>query len=195
MIAGDIMRSTHTHTHTHTIGHRSILVMAAGVALAMVGCAATTSKVRVDKGTASLNACRSFDWLDSSTAPASFTDQRVKAATLAALGEKGYTQSTDKPDCKITYLLSSSERPKPKPGVGVGVGGGSGGLGGGLGISLPIGRKSEGAGTFTLDIIDASRNAQIWSGSLDAQFKGAEPSEEESAAIVKKILAEFPNRG
>ncbi len=160
---------------------------------AMLGCAATTSKVRVDKGTASVTQCRSFDWLDTSSSPASFTDQRVKTATLAALRDKGYTQTTDKPDCKITYLLSTSERVKPKPGVGVGVGGGSGGLGGGIGISLPIGKKNQGAGTFTLDIIDTARNAQIWSGSVDAQFKAAEPSEEESAAIVKKILAEFPD--
>lgn len=160
----------------------------------MLGCAATTSKVRVDQGTASVTECKSFDWLDTSSSPASFTDQRVKTATLAVLRDKGYLQSTDKPDCKITYLLSTSERLKPKPGVGVGVGGGSGGVGGGIGISLPIGKRNEGAGTLTLDIIDSSRNAQIWSGSVDAQFKAAEPSEEECAAIVKKILAEFPDR-
>jgi hypothetical protein len=133
--------------------------------------------------------------LDPSAQPASFTDQRVKSATLAALRDKGYTQVSGNPDCKITYSLSSSTRAKPKPGVGVGVGGGSGRMGGGIGITLPIGKKSEGAGTFTLDIVDTARNAQIWSGSLDAEFKNAEPSEEESSAIVKKILSEFPDRG
>ena len=176
--------------------HRASLSMATllGIALAITGCATTTSKVRVDKGEASLTKCQSFDWLQESKEPASFADQRVKAATLAALRDKGYTESTDKPDCKIAYALSSSVRPKSKPGVGVGVGGGSGGVGGGIGISLPIGKKKENAGTFTLDIIDANRNAQIWSGSLDAELSGPEPTEEEAAAIVKKILAEFPNR-
>lgn len=169
-----------------------------GAMIAMLGCAATASKVRVDKGEASLSQCQSFDWLQASKEPASFADQRVKAATLAALRDKGYAQvadkPADKPDCKITYSLSSSVRPKQKPGVGVGVGGGSGGVGGGIGISLPIGKRGESTGTFTLDIIDASRNAQIWSGSLDTELKGSEPSEEEAAAIVKKILAEFPDR-
>jgi hypothetical protein len=162
--------------------------------LGITGCAATTSKVRVDKADAGLSKCQSFDWLADSSAPASFTDQRVKAATLAALRDKGYTQSVDKPDCKIAYALSTSVRPKAKPGVGVGVGGGSGGMGGGIGISLPIGRKNENAATFTLDIIDTSRNAQIWSGAVDVQLNGAEPTDEETAAIVNKILAEFPDR-
>lgn len=169
-------------------------LIALAVTIALVGCASSTSKVRVDKGDASLTNCQTFGWIEPSTQAASFTDQRVKAATFAALSDKGYTQVTDKPDCKIAYSLSSSDRPKAKPGVGVGVGGGSGGLGGGIGISLPLGKKHEGAGTFTLDIVDSARNAQIWSGSVDAEFKGAEPSAEESAAIVKKILAEFPNR-
>jgi len=162
--------------------------------LAIVGCAASTSKVRVDKGDANLGKCQTFDWLEDSKQPSTFADQRIKAAALGTLRDKGYTQSAEKPDCKIAYNFSSSMRPKAKPGVGVGVGGGSGGLGGGIGISLPIGKKSDNAGTFTLDIIDASRNAQIWSGSLDASLSGPEPTEEEAANIVKKILAEFPDR-
>ncbi len=164
-----------------------------GLVVGLAGCATATSKVRVDKADVNLNQCQTFDWLDTSSSPASFTDQRVRSATLAALRDKGYTQAADKPDCKITYSLSSSTRPQQKPGVGVGVGGGSGGLGGGIGITLPIGKKNAGAGTFTLDIVDTARNAQIWSGSVDASFEGTEPSEAESAAIVKKILAEFPD--
>jgi hypothetical protein len=169
------------------------LLVLLGTALACVGCATATSKVRVDKGEADLGKCQSFDWLDASKDPSTFADQRIKAAALNTLRDKGYTQSTDKPDCKIAYNLSTSVRPKAKPGVGVGVGGGSGGLGGGIGISLPIGKRNDSAGTFTLDIVDASRNAQIWSGSLDTELSGSEPTEEEAAAIVKKILAEFPD--
>jgi hypothetical protein len=164
------------------------------IVLAIVGCAASTSKVRVDKGDANLGKCQTFDWLEDSKQPSTFADQRIKSAALSALSAKGYTQSAEKPDCKIAYNLSTSVRPKAKPGVGVGVGGGGGGLGGGIGISLPIGKKSDNSSTFTLDIIDASRNAQIWSGSLDAELSGPEPSEEEAATIVKKILAEFPSR-
>jgi len=173
--------------------HACLAVLLGGLA-AMLGCSTTTSAVRVDKGDADLAKCQTFDWLDASKEPSTFADQRIETAALDTLREKGYTQSSDKPDCKIAYNLSTSVRPKPKPGVGVGVGGGSGGIGGGIGISLPIGKKNENAGTFTLDIIDASRNAQIWSGSLDSELSGPEPTEEEAAAIVKKILAEFPDR-
>jgi hypothetical protein len=186
------MNSTRNSWFRSTAAVTACLVT--GLVISLGGCATTSSKVRVDKADADLTKCQTFDWLESSSQPASFTDQRVKAATLAALRDKGYTQATDKPDCKITYALTTSTRAKPKPGVGVGVGGGSGGLGGGIGITLPVGKRGEGAGTFTIDIVDVARNAQIWSGSVDAQFAGAEPSEEEAAAIVKKILGEFPDR-
>ena len=113
-----------------------------GVVLACVGCAASTSTVRVDKAAETdLTRCQTFDWLEDSKQPSTFADQRIKAAALATLRDKGYTQSAEKPDCKIAYNLSTSVRPKAKPGVGVGVGGGSGGLGGGIGISLPIGKR------------------------------------------------------
>jgi hypothetical protein len=81
-----------------------------------------------------------------------------------------------------------------KPGVGVGVGGGSGGIGGGIGVSLPIGKRKEQAGTFTIDIVDAAKNAQVWSGSLDATFLKPEPNEDETREIVERVLEKYPDR-
>jgi hypothetical protein len=52
----------------------------------LCACASTTSAVRVDKAEdVDLTKCRSFDWLQPGDAPASFTDQRVRAAALAEL--------------------------------------------------------------------------------------------------------------
>lgn len=120
-------------------------------------------------------------------------DQRVRAAVFAKLKAKGYQESTDKPDCKIAYHLSMREIPKAKPGVGVGVGGGSRGVGGGIGISLPIGRKAGFTGTFTLDVIDATKNAQVWSGSLDTEFAAEEVSEGEATELARQVLASYPD--
>jgi hypothetical protein len=83
--------------------------------------------------------------------------------------------------------------PKAKPGVGVGVGGGSGGVGGGIGISLPVGRKSGFAGTFVLDVIDSSKNAQVWSGSVDAELAAAELSDREASALAEEVLSAYPD--
>lgn len=163
-------------------------------ALVLSACATTQSSVRVDAGDADLSKCQTFDWLPASKEAASFTEQRVRAEVLSQMQAKGYTQSTDKPDCRITYVLATRERAKSKPSVGVGAGGGSGGVGGGIGVSLPIGRKDKYAGTFTLDVVDVAKNAQIWSGSLDAGFAAAELTEDEARGVVRKVLAEFPDR-
>jgi hypothetical protein len=150
--------------------------------------------VRVDKADTDLSKCRTFDWRPVSSDAASFTDQRVRAAALKRLEEKGYTLSTDKPDCQVTYVLSTQDRPKPKPSVGVGAGGGSGGMRGGIGVSVPIGRHKEQVGTFTLDVVDVAQNAQIWSGSVDVAVQAREVSDEEADQAVRVILEEFPDR-
>jgi hypothetical protein len=175
----------------------SRLNTALGVAvmlMALGGCATTGSPVRVDKGDTDLAKCRTFDWLQASSEAASFTEQRVRAAALKQLEEKGYTIASEKPDCRIAYVLSSYERSKPRPRVGVGGAGGSGGVRGGIGVSLPIGRRDGRAGTFTLDVVDVAQNAQIWSGSIDASFGHEELSEDEAREAVRIVLAEFPDR-
>lgn len=168
---------------------------AATAALLLAGCASTGPKVLVDKAdTFDAARCQSFGWHAQSSQPASFTDQRVRGHVLSTLKEKGYPEVSENPSCRVTYVLSTREIPKSRPGVGVGVGGGSGGIGGGIGVTLPVGRRATEAGTFTIDIIDASQNAQIWSGSVDAEFGSAELTDEEAKRVVEKVLAEYPNK-
>ena len=178
------------------MNHRTLnlFICVCAAVLAASGCATPGPSVRVDKGDADLSKCRTFDWHAASADAASFTEQRVRTQALKQLESKGYTLSTDKPDCRITYVMASQDRPKPKPSVGVGVGGGSGGARGGIGVSLPIGGHKGQVGTFTLDVVDVAQNAQIWSGTVDATFQGGELSEEEAAEAVRVILAEFPDR-
>lgn len=172
------------------------VLLALGAMLNLNGCATAggPSSVRVDQAETGLPKCQTFDWLSPGKEAASLTEQRVQAAALAQLQAKGYEQSTEKPDCRITYALDVQERAASKPRIGVGAGGGSGGVGGGIGVSLPIGRKNQQAGAFTLDVIDTAKNAQVWSGSFDAAFRGAELTEDEALAAVKKVLAKFPDR-
>jgi hypothetical protein len=174
--------------------NRLMFACVSAALLALTSCATPSSDVRVDKADADLSKCRTFDWHPASSDAASFTEQRVRAAALKQLEEKGYSLSTDKPDCRITYVLATQDRPKPKPSVGVGAGGGSGGMRGGIGVSLPIGGHKGQVGTFTLDIVDVAQNAQIWSGTVDATYRAGEVSEEDAAEAVRVILAEFPDR-
>jgi Domain of unknown function (DUF4136) len=171
-------------------------VVAAFVTVMLSACATTSgSDVRVDTIEGQLPRCQTFAW---NAAPsgdaASLNDQRVRNAAMQTLREKGYTEAADKPDCRIAYQLTTHEVAAPKPSVGVGMGGGSGGVGGGIGVSLPIGKRKGSSGTFTLDVIDANKNAQVWSGSIDAGFRSPELSDEEARAAVAKVLAKYPDR-
>jgi hypothetical protein len=158
------------------------------------GCATQSPAVRVDQAADTDLVCRTFDWRPASADAASLTDQRVRAAALKKLEEKGYTLSTDKPDCQIAYVLSTQDRPKPKPRIGVGVGGGSGGAHGGVGVSLPIGSHKQQVGTFTLDVVDVAKNAQVWSGSVDVGIEAQQISDDEADQAVRVILEKFPDR-
>jgi Domain of unknown function (DUF4136) len=175
------------------MSERSI-VLTILLASALAGCAATTPDVRVDKADADLSKCRTFDWLPASKDAVSLTEQRVRTAVMQELERKGYSQATDNPDCRITYLLATEERAKQKPSVGVGASGGSYGVGGGIGIRIPIGQKDQHTGEFSLDVIDVPANAQIWRGAMDAAFENAEPTEEETQDVVRRVLAQFPDR-
>jgi hypothetical protein len=69
-----------------------------------------------------------------------------------------------------------------------------GGIGGGIGVSLPIGKRNQQSGTFTIDVVDAAKNAQVWSGSLDTSVAKSELNEDQARELVAKVLERFPNR-
>lgn len=176
---------------------RASLLRIAALALTSVaaaGCATQSSKVRVNSVEGPLPNCQTFAWNTTPGDTASLTDQRVRNQVMQALQAKGYAESVDKPDCRIAYHFATSEVPTSKPRVGVGMGGGSRGIGGGIGVSLPIGKSKKQSGTFTLDVIDAAKNAQVWSGSIDASFSSAELSDDDAKAVVEKVLREYPDR-
>jgi hypothetical protein len=169
-------------------------LFAGATLLAGCGSMQSRSDVRVDMAETGLPNCKAFAWNPTPQQPASFTEQRMQREIMAKLKEKGYSESKDKADCRVTYVLEIHEVPRSKPSVGVGAGGGSGGIGGGIGVSLPIGKRNQQAGTFTIDVIDAAKNAQVWSGSLDAGFSKAELNDDETREVVAKVLERFPDR-
>jgi hypothetical protein len=159
--------------------------------LLLSGCS-TAPTVRVDKAGDAVANCRSMGWLRTASSPEPLSEQHVRAAIFEELRKKGYTVTSDKPDCRVTYAMSTHERPGAKPRVGVGVGGGSGGIGGGIGVSLPVGKRERYSGEFSIDVIDAAKNAQIWHGTAEAAFTSEEISAKEAEQIVGAILAKLP---
>ncbi len=177
------------------MGNKRKTLLAVALGVTLCACASTSSPVRVDKAAnVDLAKCRSFDWLPQTKEAATLTDQRVRAAALAELERKGFTIASERPDCRVSYVFTSFERPQERPRVGVGAGGGSGGIGGGIGVSLPVGQRDRFGGTLVLDIVDVASNLQIWSGAIDASFREQELSDEDARAVVSEILSQFPDR-
>lgn len=169
--------------------HRNAL----SIVLASVLTACSTPPVRVDQAAAAVERCKSFAWLRESQEAESLTEQRVRAAVLEQLQKKGYSVSQSAPDCRVTYALNTHERPRSKPRVGVGVGGGSGGMGGGIGVSLPVGKRDRYDGEFSINVIDAAKNAEIWHGSIEAAFGSEEITPKEASEVVSQVLAKLPD--
>ena len=165
-------------------------------ALFLSACASTPN-VRVDKAAdVDFSQYESFGWLVPVNKPAgTLMEQRMHTAIAEVLRTKGYAEDSQHPQMEVTYTLRAYERPRSSGmSVGIGAGGGSGHVGGGVGISLPIGKRRETAATFTVDIFDAARKSQIWTGSLDAVVDAPDVSPEDAKRVVSEILKSFPNR-
>ena len=67
----------------------NLRLISCALLMVLVGCAASSSQVRVDQAAdVDLTRCRTFDWLPQTSDAASLTDQRVRAAALATLERK-----------------------------------------------------------------------------------------------------------
>lgn len=118
---------------------------------------------------------------------------RIKSAIVGALQSKGYRQSDATADVRVSYMLNVYERPKQSGmRLGVGAGGGSGNVGGGVGLSIPLGKRTEIAGAMTIDIIDAKRNAQVWTGSYETIVSNLDITDTDANNLVAVILAKYP---
>ncbi|HEY8537758.1 MAG TPA: DUF4136 domain-containing protein [Steroidobacteraceae bacterium] len=168
-------------------------VILAGFMSLLTACATPEMQVRVQQAEEGLPKCKTFAWHVPPGDVVSLTAQRVRSAVMVQLETKGYGVVEENADCRIAYFLRTREIPKAKPGVGIGVGGGSRGVGGGIGVSLPVGGKSGYAGTFTLDVIDAAKNVQVWSGSVDVELEGPDLSEEDARKLAEHVLSAYPD--
>jgi hypothetical protein len=178
---------------------------ASTVLFVLLAACASAPKVRVDKD-ASIDfaSYKSFAWFEPQSAAGAPADQkktstlvsqRVRTSVLSALQAKGYALSEAQPDFRVTYVLNVYEKPKESGmRIGLGAGGGSGNVGGGVGLSFPVGKRTNLVGAMAIDIIDAKRNSQVWTGAYEAQVAAADVSDQDAQKLVATILEKFPSR-
>lgn len=164
---------------------------------ALAGCTTTPDVVVQQVGTGV--SCASIGWLpdgDATAAPATIVDQRIRAEILRALTAAGRDTAAAAPACWVRHFAVARVTPAPSTGVSVGIGGG-GGSGGwsvsgiGIGVTLPIGKPAQREVDLTIDLVDATRRQQVWSGTLEEALPIV-PTDEDIARAVSAILAKLP---
>jgi hypothetical protein len=123
----------------------------------------------------------------------SIAENRMRAAVIAALQTKGYSLNEVSPDFRVSYIFNTYESHKDSGmRIGLGAGGGGGHMAGGVGVSVPVGATKNTMGAMTIDIIDGTRNAQVWTGSYEQKVPQAGMSDDAAKKLVDTILARFP---
>jgi hypothetical protein len=170
----------------------------------LLSACASSPKVHVDQDShVSFANYRTFAWLEAKPveangeAPAlTLVDQRVRAALLTAVQSKGYVFDQAHADVRVSYTLNVYERPKQSGmSLGLGAGGGSGNVGGGVGVSLPLGKRNEMVAALTVNVIDSTRNEQVWVGASEVVLKGKEATDADIQTLTDRIMAKYPASG
>jgi hypothetical protein len=164
---------------------------AATTALLVAGCAAAPKAI-VDTADEPW-ACETFAWLEAERA-VSIAEQRVRNEVAARLEEKGYRKVDASADCLVAAEIFTGTRSQSPVSVGLGAGRWGGSVGGSVGVSMPVGGPRT-IGNLAIDVVDASRKAEVWRGTLEGAFRKADPGAEEITAAVALLMEQFPARG
>jgi hypothetical protein len=149
--------------------------------------------------TADFAAFRTFDWAPApgvagSDAPLQLLDKNIRAAIAAEMKRKGYTESQDNPDLRISYETAKADKIESSPvRIGVGVGSWGGNVGGSVGVSSSSVRNFT-EGKLVIHAIEVAKNAEVWQGSIEGRLtKGSvEPAAIQHA--VSTAMRDFPAR-
>lgn len=172
--------------------------------LALLAACSGAPKVRVDQDShVNFSNYKTFAWVEAKPADpdakaevGTLASQRARVSIAAALQAKGYALDEAHPDVRVSYVFNVYERPKQSGmRIGLGAGGVSGNVGGGVGVSLPVGKRNETVASMTVNVIDASRNEQVWVGSYEIVLLRNVATDADVTTLVDAILAKYPVRG
>jgi hypothetical protein len=148
---------------------------------------------------ANFAAYRTFGWppapvVNGTEQPLQLVDRNIRAAIAAEMMRKGYTESTDPPDLRITYETASAEKIESNPvRIGVGVGSWGGNMGGSVNVGSPSVRNYK-EGKLVIHAIDAKRNAEVWMGSISGKLTNGSLEPEAIQRAVTTAMKDFPAR-
>lgn len=166
----------------------------------MAGCASAPPEPQSMRDpAANFAAFRTFGWAPAPAAaghdePLALLDKNIRAAIASEMKRKGYEESQENPDLKISFETAKAEKVENNPvRIGIGVGGYGGNVGGSVGVGSPS-LRSFTEGTLVIHAIETAKNAEVWQGSIAGKVtKGSvEPAAIQYA--VSTAMRDFPAR-
>jgi hypothetical protein len=160
----------------------------------------TSSAPKADWSTATgadVAAYATFGWIDDfSAAPNTILDQQISNALRNGLRARGYLETSEVPDFRVSYEtfeLETTERSNPVR-IGIGVGSWGGSTGGSVGSSVDVGRGEEVRlqHQLVVRILDSRTDEEVWIGTTTTfeQHAGAGVID----SVVAELLEGIPNK-
>jgi hypothetical protein len=166
----------------------------------LAGCAsAPPEPTSMRDPAANFPAYRSFGWApvtapDGSDQPLALLDKNIREAIAAEMKRKGYVESQDNPDLKISFETAKSEKVENNPvRIGIGIGGYGSNMGGSVGVGSPSVRSFT-EGTLVIHAIETAKNAEVWQGSIAGKITNGSVEPAAIQHAVSTAMRDFPAR-
>jgi hypothetical protein len=168
--------------------------------LALAGCASPPPQPEsmLDRSV-DFNVFRTFGWASAAGTsgndqPMMMLDRNIRGAIAAEMQRRGYTESPENPDLRLSYETTREEKVKSNPvRIGIGVGSWGGSSGGSVSVGSP-GVRSYSEGTLVIHAIDAKRNAEVWQGKISSQLTKGSTEAAAVTTVVQAAMRDFPAR-
>ncbi|MEZ5559712.1 MAG: DUF4136 domain-containing protein [Pseudomonadales bacterium] len=174
------------------------ILMALAASISLLGCAAGAPKPQWATA-ADMPELATFGWATQGSAerPLTILDTQVRTALAAQLTRKGYAESADAPDFRMSYELVTYEKNRSSNPVriGIGVGTWGGHVGGSVGTSVGLGGSEDPKVRAQLQIhaVATESNREVWTGTTTTFGPGPDAATVERA--VAGVMQGFPQRG
>lgn len=169
-------------------------------ALLLAGCAASPPQPESMRDpTADFASYRTFGWapapgVDGADAPLQLLDRNLRSAIAEEMHRRGYTESAESPDLRMTYDTASQQKIENQPvRVGIGVGSWGGNVGGSVNVGSPSVRSYQ-EGTLVIHAVDTARNAEVWQGRISSRMSKGSLEPAAVTGAVRAAMQDFPAR-
>jgi Domain of unknown function (DUF4136) len=159
-----------------------------GAALTLA-CSTMTTSVDYDH-TVNWSKYSTFQLMEGTKAPTTFTQKRIDDGITQALSAKGWTPTTNNPSILVySHVVLSQEKQFNTMSMGGWGYRGWGGMGGGMATTtvqnIPI-------GTLIVDLVDPNTKEMVWRGMAQDQVKPNGESADTINEAMQKLFQNFP---